>query len=276
VLQAAVAWCAAVNVRVPPGEEESRTDRVHRIESCSREIHRFVSRRVPNPADAADLSQQTLLLACSKLDTLRGESVLAWLYTIAQHLIIDYYRTRNRFHFVELSDGSGADAELALRTPPDAVLALYEFREKLKAWKGTCANELHLEHQVAVLLADVYGYQDKDSAAMLRMSLPSFKLLLHEARARLKEVAKPRTERPAPGPRPAAKSSAPKQTASSRGYRVSVACRVPPDDLRALHLRLMKGLTEATLLFVLLHGAAWNLLVRLDGVRDLALMLPPF
>src|SRR5262249_32608092 len=48
-----------------------------------------------------------------------------------------------------------------------------------------CAQLLRPGQQVAVMLADVYEYGDKDSAAMLRMSVPSFKLLLHRSRARL-------------------------------------------------------------------------------------------
>jgi DNA-directed RNA polymerase specialized sigma24 family protein len=196
---------------------------VHRIEASARHVQRFVSRRVGNRADAADLSQQTLLLACSKLHTFRGERILAWMYAIAQHVIIDYYRTRNRFQFVALTPDGVADLELALRAPADAVLAGYELRRRLMAWQGDSADDLHLEHQVAVLLADVYGYRDKDSAAILHMSLPSFKLLLHEARKRLKSDGS--------GPLP---------------NRVSVACRVTRADLEVLRLKLIEGVTDAT------------------------------
>lgn len=216
---------------------------MHRIEASAADVQRFVARRVPNRADAADLSQQALLLGCAKLDTFRGESVQGWLYAIAQHLIIDYYRARNRFHFVSVDPGTEADAELALRSAPDAVLAVYEFRQRLNAWLGCCTTELHLEHQVAVLLADVYGYQDKDSAARLHMSVPSFKLLLHEARARLKAIARPDTSRAAAQVRPAARRSRqPRQS-----YRVGVACPVDPADLRTLQVSLVDGLTRATL-----------------------------
>ena len=210
-----------------------------------------MARRVPNPADAADISQQTLLLACTKLQTFRGERILAWLYAIAHHVIIDYYRSRNRFHFVALTPDSEADSEVALRTPIDSVIANYEFRQRLTAWRKDVAGELHLEHQVAVLLADVYGYQDKDSAAMLHMSVPSFKLLLHEARTRLKTVsASPSAGRATVAGRGPAKSASHMQR-----YRVGVSCRVKREDLRALQIKLIDGLSESTLPALLLVAA---------------------
>ena len=42
---------------------------------------------------------------------------------------------------------------------------------------------------MAVLLADFHGHSDKQSAEMLAISLPSFKLLLHKARAVLHQRA---------------------------------------------------------------------------------------
>lgn len=254
---------------------------MHRIEASAQDVQKFVARRVPNRADAADLSQQALLLGCAKLDTFRGESVQAWLYAIAQHLIIDYYRARNRFHFVSVDPGTEAEAEVALRSAPDAVLAVYEFRQRLNAWLGCCTRGLHLEHQVAVLLADVYGYHDKDSAARLHMSVPSFKLLLHEARTQLKAIARtdaapaPKVARTAvTGVQPlggAVKNVAPpardvKKTKSARrAYRVGVACPVDPVDLRMLQVSLVDGLTRATLSLALLSPAL------LEGTSSLLL-----
>jgi DNA-directed RNA polymerase specialized sigma24 family protein len=213
---------------------------MRRIEASASEVQRFVSRRVQNPADAADLAQQTLLLACSKLHTFRGERILSWLQAIAQHLIIDYYRMRHRVHFVGLTPGTADDLDSALQTPGEAVLAVYRFRQCLEAWQGDSAGDLNIEHQVAVLLADAYGYRDRDSAALLQMSVPSFKLLLHESRARVKAL-----EPSGAGER---------NTAANGGsrprplpFRAGVACRVAVDDLRALRSKLIDGLTEAVL-----------------------------
>jgi RNA polymerase sigma factor (sigma-70 family) len=150
------------------------------------DVHRFVARRVANFADAADIAQQTLLLACSKIHTCEGPNLSPWLFAIARNLIVDYYRARGRVSFVEVA--AVAETEPALRTRPGAALTTYENRQRLSGWLRR-VTRLHPEQQVALVLAEVYGHQDKESAALLRMSVPSFKLLLHGARARLAEIA---------------------------------------------------------------------------------------
>ena len=150
--------------------------------------------RVANRADAADISQEALLIACSKLATFRGDNLNAWLFAIARNLIIDYYRSQGRFTFVAVTPAEG-ETEPALQIPHDAVLAECEFRQRLSSWLECCTTSLDLEEQVAVLQSDVYDYRDKDSAAMLGMSVASFKLLLHGARARLKEISNCRPPR---------------------------------------------------------------------------------
>lgn len=162
-----------------PGRELSAAD--------AAKIHRFVSRRVANSADAADIAQQALLRAWAKRRHCRGESFSGWMFTIARHLIVDHYRAKGRFQFVELA--TVIEGEPALQTSPDSVRAVCERRERLSCLMGCITRQLRLEEQVAVLLADVYGHRDRDSARLLFMSLPSFKLLLHGARTRLREVA---------------------------------------------------------------------------------------
>jgi len=44
------------------------------LEAYSSEVHRFVGWRVANRADAEDIAQQALLVACAKFNTLRGEN----------------------------------------------------------------------------------------------------------------------------------------------------------------------------------------------------------
>ncbi|MBI5928585.1 MAG: sigma-70 family RNA polymerase sigma factor [Chloroflexi bacterium] len=70
------------------------------------ELNRFIHRRIDNPMDAEDILQDVLFKAYQKqyqladVDKLRG-----WLYQIARHAIMDYYRATHEWP-VELDDWS--------------------------------------------------------------------------------------------------------------------------------------------------------------------------
>ena len=159
----------------------------HRVEDAAVSVQRFVTRRVTNHADAADIAQQTLMLGYAKFSTLRGDNVLGWLLVIARHLIADHYRTRGRLRFVTVEQAADEARDHALQITPDAVLTACDCHERLRVWRRHISL-LRLDQQVAVLLADAHEYSDKESAAVLRLSVSSFKLLLHGARVRLREV----------------------------------------------------------------------------------------
>ena len=198
------------------------------------ELHQFVARRVSNFADAADIAQQTLLLACAEISTCRGGNLSRWLFTIARHLIVDHYRAENRFRFVEVL-AALEETESALQTPADSVLAVAECRERLRLLLECITHRICLERQVALLLADVYGHCDKYSAAVLRMSLPCFKLLLHGARARLRALANAH-EGGKVGPcnfRPPLVHPA---------HRLGVTCHLDASQLFALRMQLVQDL----------------------------------
>ncbi|MBI5383947.1 MAG: RNA polymerase sigma factor [Verrucomicrobia bacterium] len=163
-------------------------DTLKELESAAGELHGFVARRMANPDDAADIAQQTLLIAFTKRGTFRGGNFRAWLFTIARHLIVDHYRTRNRVQFVEVEEAAQTETEPTLRTSREEVPEVCENRDRLRCYL-CITHRLHPAEQVAVLLADVHGHRDRDSAAMLEVSVPTFKLLLHQARARLKQIA---------------------------------------------------------------------------------------
>lgn len=151
-------------------------------------LHRFVARRVANGSDAADIAQQAIVLAWTDIGSSPG-NLSGWLLAIARHLIVDHYRSQRRFEFVDL-DSALVESEPELQTRPDAALAMMECRERLNRLLDRIARKICLEQQVSVLLSDVYGYADRESAELLHMSVPCFKLLLHGARARLRQFAR--------------------------------------------------------------------------------------
>lgn len=59
------------------------------------ELHRFVRRRVRDPAAAQDLLQEIFIKIHLRLATLaQAERLAAWVYQIARHTVLDYLRQR--------------------------------------------------------------------------------------------------------------------------------------------------------------------------------------
>ncbi|NWF72487.1 MAG: hypothetical protein HXY51_05475, partial [Nitrospirae bacterium] len=60
-------------------------------------LRAFIAKRVADEAAAEDLSQEVFLRMQRGLGGLKDRSrLLSWLYQIARHAIVDYYRARGR------------------------------------------------------------------------------------------------------------------------------------------------------------------------------------
>jgi RNA polymerase sigma factor (sigma-70 family) len=62
------------------------------------DVFRFVRRHVSSDSEAEDVTQSVFVQAAARLERPRSEAspVLAWLYTVAQHRLIDEARRRSR------------------------------------------------------------------------------------------------------------------------------------------------------------------------------------
>src|SRR5262249_17817875 len=88
---------------------------VDHIELVAEDVHRFVSRHVANCADAADISQEVLTIACANLDTYTEHN--DGLFAIARRLIGDYDRANHQVDFVTIDPAVRSEKESALRVP---------------------------------------------------------------------------------------------------------------------------------------------------------------
>jgi RNA polymerase sigma factor (sigma-70 family) len=226
-------------------EEQSTDSVVPNVEDHAPAVLRFISRRVGNAADAADLAQHTLMLGVLHFAECRTSAVRPWLYGIARRVVADFYRARRRIVLLPVDTIVGAEAERSLQVPADDVHNRSVCHQALDDWLACIADQMHLEEQIAVLLTDLHGYANKDAAAMLGMSLASFKLLLHGARARVcgpGSVVCPLNRAVgshADGPLDVTPRCGRRPAAPALVHRLEVACRLPHDELMAMRARLL-------------------------------------
>jgi DNA-directed RNA polymerase specialized sigma24 family protein len=194
-------------------------------------LSRIVARSVSNPDDAADIVQQTALLACAASSVAPISNLPHWLLTVAHHQIVDYYKAQNRFRFAGLASRL-VDIEPALQSRPDLALAIVESRQSLGLLLARIGRLSWLEHQVALLLSDLHGHSDRHSAAQMRMSLPCFKLLLHRARGCLDAISG------------TARCLACPMLSVCSLPRLGVTCGLAPPQLFTVRAKLLQGLTQ--------------------------------
>ena len=61
-------------------------------------LHAFLLSKVSNPADAEELLQDILLKTHLQIHQLKDQaSIKPWLFQIANHAIIDFYRKHNNY-----------------------------------------------------------------------------------------------------------------------------------------------------------------------------------
>ncbi|WP_438434441.1 RNA polymerase sigma factor [Gorillibacterium sp. sgz500922] len=130
-------------------------------------------------------------------------SFKTYLYTLIRHKCVDYLRKRERRRERALPDGRLAGkAELGMgsrqrewtdgmREPSDPAPGPEEralARESWQVWQ-TRLGELREGDRRAVYLVDVEGLAPQEAAAVLGKSGPGFRVALHRARRRLREIA---------------------------------------------------------------------------------------
>jgi RNA polymerase sigma factor (sigma-70 family) len=171
-------------------EEQGASARLReRVADCGEDLRRFAAGKLGPGADADDIAQQALAAGCAKLGDFRGKDPRGWLFSIARRLLIDLYRDRERANLVPIDDEALQRTEGSLHTSMSSVEEHCVARERIQCCLDCLLTRLPLQEQVAVLLTDVHGYTNPEAAARLRMTMPSFKFMLHKARARLHAAA---------------------------------------------------------------------------------------
>jgi RNA polymerase sigma-70 factor (ECF subfamily) len=140
-------------------------------------LHGFIRRRVGDAASADDILQDVFVKVHARIDGLREKGkVHVWLYRIARNAIIDYYRTRK------------TPVELPQSLPASEEEAAQKARQELAGCIVPMIENLPDHYRRALMLSEIDGLTQKETAAQLGLSLPGAKARIRRGRAKVKEM----------------------------------------------------------------------------------------
>ncbi len=165
-----------------------------------REVHdtlrprvlRFLA-RMAGEAEAEDLAQEVFEKVSRSLENFRGDSELStWVYRIATNTALDRLRRRGApAGSVDPSAAEVADAETGRNiwtgeTPQ--TLENRVIRGEMNACIREIINGLPENYRTVIILGDLEGFQDREIAEILGLSLRNAKIRLHRARVQLRKA----------------------------------------------------------------------------------------
>lgn len=150
-------------------------------------IMNMAYRLLGNRTDACDVSQEVFVLLLRKLGSFRGEAKFStWLYRVSLNACHDYAR-RQRRH-VSLSESPGEDLpEIEQRLADDGLDSpeLSIERAEIQNMVQEAITRLPYKFKEVIYLHDISGYNYKEVAEILDISLGTVKSRLNRARTRL-------------------------------------------------------------------------------------------
>ncbi len=149
-------------------------------------------RMTKNPADAADLVQETFVKAFAAFSQFeQGTNLKAWLYRILTNTFINVYRKKQRDPYQgtidELEDWQMGGAESATSTTTRSAEAEAIDRMPASAVKDALQS-IPEDFRLAVYFADVEGFSYQDIADIMKTPVGTVMSRLHRGRRLLREL----------------------------------------------------------------------------------------
>ncbi len=160
------------------------------------QLVRFARSRLSNPAHAEDAVQEALLAAIESIGSFSGNSTLySWLTGILRHKIVDCVRRSARDQWLQI-DGEGTpfDGDEAFYPPtasapagPEQALA----RRQLWGAVLHCMQDLPERTAETFVLREFVGMNTAEASRALAVTETNCAVMLHRARARIREKLAP-------------------------------------------------------------------------------------
>ena len=152
-------------------------------------LRAFIAKRVADEASVEDLSQEVFMRMQRGLGGLKKESrMLPWIYQIARHAIIDYYRARDRHPERPV----GLASELETLQPGSLPVESREDSGRLRRELAGCLRpmieRLSEDYRQAVTLVDLEGLPQHEAAARVGLSVSGMKSRVQRGRRQLRAM----------------------------------------------------------------------------------------
>lgn len=141
------------------------------------QLHQYIVKKVQNKDIANDISQEVFIKLHQNLSSLREEQkVTAWLFRIAHHQIMDYFRS----HKKKVQHGFFIKENISENTK--------DVTKDLATCMHSMIDALPDKYREAVRLADIEGLSQKELAIRLGISYSGAKSRVQRGRVALKEL----------------------------------------------------------------------------------------
>lgn len=167
--------------RARKGDQEALR---HLLEEVTPAVQQWAMALCRTPDDAADLTQDVLILVVRKLPSFRGDSrFLSWLYTVTRNQGMDalrrYTRQERRMERFE--------ARLPLETAPPSVPGSEMDGNQIRDLVRAFLEELPERQRQVFQMADMQGLTSSEISRILGIRPGGVRAALHKARKAMRE-----------------------------------------------------------------------------------------
>lgn len=151
-------------------------------------LRAFIAKRVADETDVDDILQEVFLHVHRGIEQLKDpQRVLAWVYQITRHAIVDHYRAPQRRR--ELPVGLAADMDVTGIAPTAFGAAdedSGEHRSELAGCLRPLIDQLGKDYREALMLVELEGLTQQAAAQRIGISLSGMKSRVQRGRQQLK------------------------------------------------------------------------------------------